>query len=46
MRPFAEVQDQVRANWLEDAQDRVSAAAFDTLARRFVVVRKDGATAR
>jgi peptidyl-prolyl cis-trans isomerase C len=46
VRPFAEARDEVRADWLRDAQDRASAAAFDTLARRFVVVRKDGRATR
>jgi parvulin-like peptidyl-prolyl isomerase len=43
--PLVEVRDRVRADYLQDAQDRSNAAAFDKIARRFTVVRADrGAT--
>lgn len=39
--PLAKVRDQVRTDYLQDAQDRANQAAFDRLAQRFTVVRED-----
>ena len=39
--PLAEVRDRVRADYLQDAQDRSNAVAFDKIARQFTVVRAD-----
>ena len=39
--PFATVRDQVRTDYLQDAQDRANNAAFDDLAKRFTIVRAD-----
>ncbi|HTW35731.1 MAG TPA: peptidylprolyl isomerase [Rhizomicrobium sp.] len=38
------VRDEVRTDYLQDAQDRANKAAFDTLAQRFTVVTEDGKT--
>ena len=39
--PLAEVEDRVRADATQDAQDRANAQAFERTARRFTVVRAD-----
>jgi peptidyl-prolyl cis-trans isomerase C len=39
--PFASVRDQVRTDYLQDAQDRANRTAFDDLARRFTIIRED-----
>jgi len=39
--PLAAVRDQVRTDYLQDAQDAANKQAFDKLARRFTVVRDD-----
>lgn len=39
--PLATVRDQVRADYLQNAQDAANKQAFDKLARRFTVVRED-----
>jgi hypothetical protein len=40
-RPLAQVRDQIRTAWLQDAQDQAGAAAYAALARRFTVIRDD-----
>ncbi len=39
--PLSAVREQVRADYLQDAQDAANKAAFDRLAQRFTVVRED-----
>ena len=39
--PFSEIADRVRSDYLQAAGDRANAQAFDKIARRFTVVRKD-----
>lgn len=39
--PLSDVRDRVRSDYLQEAQDRTNAAAFDQIARRFTVVRAD-----
>jgi hypothetical protein len=39
--PLATVRDQVRTDYLQDAQDAANKQAFDKLAHRFTVVRED-----
>ena len=39
--PLASVRDRVREDYLQDAQDKANAAAFDRVAQRFTIVRKD-----
>lgn len=43
--PLAEVRDRVRTDYLQAAQDAANAAAFQRLASRFTIVRKDKARA-
>ena len=38
---YREVRDQVRADYLQDARHAANEAAYDSLARRFTVVRDD-----
>lgn len=44
--PLSEVRDRVRADYLQAAQDGANKAAFDRLASRFTIVRKDKAGGR
>jgi hypothetical protein len=39
--PLSAVRDAVRTDYLQDAQDRANQQAFDTLAKRFAIVRED-----
>lgn len=39
--PLSEIGDRVRSDYLQAASDRANAQAFDKVARRFTVVRKD-----
>lgn len=39
--PFTGVRDQVRSDYLQDAQDSANRIAFDDLAKRFTIVRQD-----
>lgn len=39
--PLSEIGDRVRSDYLQGASDRANAQAFDKIARRFTVVRKD-----
>jgi len=43
---LAAIRDQVRTDYLRAAQDEANAAAFAALARRFTVIRDDGAAPR
>ena len=40
---FSAVRDAVRSDYLQDAQNKSNQAAFDELARRFTIIRKDQA---
>ena len=45
-QPLSAVRDQVRAAYLQDAQDKANATAFDKLDRKFTVVRQDHEASR
>ncbi|MBS0333446.1 MAG: peptidyl-prolyl cis-trans isomerase [Proteobacteria bacterium] len=41
-QPLSEIKDRVRTDYLQAAQDKANAAAFQKIASRFTVVRSDG----
>ena len=44
--PLTEIRDRVRSDYLQAAGDRANTQAFDKIARRFTVVRKDAGAGR